>query len=129
MSLGGAIIDSGNFDWTEYGDKFHGLTTPDEESTHVLASATCVTIAASFNRSINNTLTSLPPFKPNEITPHMKAIMKNKGYITAIMLGAVLIAALIVRVFFIQNMMNLPPFKPNEITPQVPFGIYLRASS
>lgn len=30
MSLGGAIIDSGNFDWTEYGDKFHGLTTPDE---------------------------------------------------------------------------------------------------
>lgn len=32
--------------------------------------------------------------------------MKNKGYITAIMLGAVLIAALIVRVFFIQNMMN-----------------------
>ncbi len=30
MSLGGAIVDSGNFDWTEYGDKFHGLTTPDE---------------------------------------------------------------------------------------------------
>ena len=30
MSLGGAIVDSGNFNWTEYGDKFHGLTTPDE---------------------------------------------------------------------------------------------------
>lgn len=29
MSLGGAIVDSGNFDWTQYGDKFHGLTTPD----------------------------------------------------------------------------------------------------
>ncbi len=30
MSLGGAIVDSGNFEWAGYGDKFHGLTTPDE---------------------------------------------------------------------------------------------------
>jgi len=30
MCVGGAIVDSGNFDWTQYGDKFHGLTTPDE---------------------------------------------------------------------------------------------------
>lgn len=30
MSVGGAIVDSGNFDWTKYGDKFHGLTAPDE---------------------------------------------------------------------------------------------------
>lgn len=30
MCVGGAIVDSGNFDWAEYGDKFHGLTTPDE---------------------------------------------------------------------------------------------------
>ena len=30
MCVGGAIVDSGNFDWTKYGDKFHGLTTPDE---------------------------------------------------------------------------------------------------
>lgn len=30
MSLGGAIVDSGNFDWNRYGDKFHGLTIPDE---------------------------------------------------------------------------------------------------
>lgn len=30
MSVGGAIVDSGNFDWAKYGDKFHGLTTPDE---------------------------------------------------------------------------------------------------
>lgn len=29
-SVGGAIVDSGNFDWTKYGDKFHGLTTPDD---------------------------------------------------------------------------------------------------
>lgn len=30
MCVGGAIVDSGNFDWTRYGDKFYGLTTPDE---------------------------------------------------------------------------------------------------
>lgn len=28
--VGGAIVDSGNFDWEAYGDKFAGLTTPDE---------------------------------------------------------------------------------------------------
>ena len=28
--VGGAIDDSGNFDWTKYADKFPGLTTPDE---------------------------------------------------------------------------------------------------
>ncbi|MCR5834895.1 MAG: O-acetylhomoserine aminocarboxypropyltransferase/cysteine synthase [Lachnospiraceae bacterium] len=30
MAVGGCIVDSGNFDWMAYGDKFHGLTTPDE---------------------------------------------------------------------------------------------------
>ncbi len=30
MQVGGAIIDSGNFDWLKYGSKFHGLTTPDD---------------------------------------------------------------------------------------------------
>lgn len=29
VSLGGCIVDSGNFDWLKYGDKYHGLTTPD----------------------------------------------------------------------------------------------------
>ena len=29
-ALGGAIVDSGNFDWTRYPDKFPGLCTPDE---------------------------------------------------------------------------------------------------
>ena len=29
-SVGGAVLDSGNFDWTKHGDKFPGLTTPDE---------------------------------------------------------------------------------------------------
>ena len=28
--VGGVVVDSGNFDWDAYGDKFHGLTTPDE---------------------------------------------------------------------------------------------------
>ena len=30
MCVGGAIIDSGNFDWDAHKDKFPGLTTPDE---------------------------------------------------------------------------------------------------
>ena len=30
LTVGGCIVDSGNFDWMKYGDKFHGLTTPDE---------------------------------------------------------------------------------------------------
>lgn len=30
MQVGGAIIDSGNFDWMAHADKFPGLTTPDE---------------------------------------------------------------------------------------------------
>ncbi len=29
-AVGGAIVDSGNFDWDKYADKFPGLTTPDE---------------------------------------------------------------------------------------------------
>ena len=29
-ALGGAIVDSGHFDWTKYPDKYPGLTTPDE---------------------------------------------------------------------------------------------------
>lgn len=28
--VGGCIVDSGNFDWDKYADKFPGLTTPDE---------------------------------------------------------------------------------------------------
>lgn len=29
-SVGGAVVDSGNFDWTTHSDRFPGLTTPDE---------------------------------------------------------------------------------------------------
>ena len=30
VCVGGAIVDSGNFDWMKYADRFPGLTTPDE---------------------------------------------------------------------------------------------------
>ena len=30
MTVGGCIVDSGNFDWEAHADKFTGLTTPDE---------------------------------------------------------------------------------------------------
>lgn len=30
VSVGGAIVDAGRFDWMEHADKFPGLTTPDE---------------------------------------------------------------------------------------------------
>ena len=30
LAVGGAIVDSGNFPWDKYADKFPGLTTPDE---------------------------------------------------------------------------------------------------
>ena len=29
-SVGGVVVDSGNFDWSKYKDKYTGLTTPDE---------------------------------------------------------------------------------------------------
>lgn len=29
-TIGGAIVDSGNFDWDKYADKYPGLTTPDD---------------------------------------------------------------------------------------------------
>lgn len=29
-AVGGAVVDSGNFDWTKYSEKYSGLTTPDE---------------------------------------------------------------------------------------------------
>lgn len=30
MAVGGAVVDSGNFDWNAHAEKFPGLTTPDE---------------------------------------------------------------------------------------------------
>ena len=39
VCVGGAIVDSGNFDWMAHADRFPGLTTPDE-SNHGLVYAT-----------------------------------------------------------------------------------------
>ena len=41
MQVGGAIVDSGNFDWDAYGDKFHGLTRPDESYHGVVYTQQC----------------------------------------------------------------------------------------
>ena len=30
MAVGGAIVDSGNFDWKAHADKFPGMTEPDD---------------------------------------------------------------------------------------------------
>ena len=30
QGLGGCIVDSGNFDWTKYPEKYSGLCTPDD---------------------------------------------------------------------------------------------------
>ena len=38
VGVGGCIVDSGNFDWMKYADRFPGLTTPDE-SYHGIAYA------------------------------------------------------------------------------------------
>ena len=35
LQVGGAIVDSGNFPWEDYAEKYHGLTQPDE-SYHVV---------------------------------------------------------------------------------------------
>ena len=52
VSVGGAIVDSGNFDWAAHGDKFEGLVKPDEsyhgltyvESFGKFAYLTCATV-------------------------------------------------------------------------------------
>ncbi len=33
LTVGGCVVDSGNFDWTAHADKFPGLTTPDDPIT------------------------------------------------------------------------------------------------
>lgn len=50
-SVGGALIDSGNFDWEAHADKFPGLTTPDE-SYHGLTYTTAFGRAAFLTKAI-----------------------------------------------------------------------------
>ncbi|MBO4945316.1 MAG: O-acetylhomoserine aminocarboxypropyltransferase/cysteine synthase [Muribaculaceae bacterium] len=58
--VGGAVVDSGNFDWDAHSDKFPGLTTPDE-SYHGLTytkafgkSAYCVKLTAQLMRDLGS---------------------------------------------------------------------------
>ncbi|MEG2606187.1 MAG: O-acetylhomoserine aminocarboxypropyltransferase/cysteine synthase family protein [Mucinivorans sp.] len=46
-SVGGAIVDGGHFDWVAVGDKFPGLTTPDE-SYHGLTYTTAFGLAGAY---------------------------------------------------------------------------------
>ena len=51
VQVGGAIVDSGNFDWMAHADKFPGLTTPDE-SYHGLTYATAFGKAAYITKCV-----------------------------------------------------------------------------
>ena len=63
-SLGGVIVDSGNFPWAEYPDKFHMLTQP-EESYHGVVYTEALGAAAYIGRArtvpLRNTGSSLSP--------------------------------------------------------------------
>ncbi|MCM1310636.1 MAG: O-acetylhomoserine aminocarboxypropyltransferase/cysteine synthase [Bacteroides sp.] len=50
-TVGGTLIDSGNFDWTAHADKFPGLTTPDD-SYHGLTYTTAFGRAAFLTKAI-----------------------------------------------------------------------------
>jgi O-acetylhomoserine (thiol)-lyase len=64
-SIGGALIDSGNFDWTAHGDRFQGLTTPDP-SYHGVVWTDALGPAAYAGRArtvlLRNTGAALSPF-------------------------------------------------------------------
>jgi O-acetylhomoserine (thiol)-lyase len=51
VQVGGAIVDSGNFDWMAHADKFPGLTTPDD-SYHGLTYATAFGKAAYITKCV-----------------------------------------------------------------------------
>jgi len=64
-SIGGALIDSGNFDWSAYGDRFAGLTAPDP-SYHGVVWTDVLGPAAYVGRArtvlLRNTGAALSPF-------------------------------------------------------------------
>jgi O-acetylhomoserine (thiol)-lyase len=64
-SIGGAIVDSGNFDWVAQGDRFPGLTTPDP-SYHGVVWTDALGPAAYVGRArtvlLRNTGAALSPF-------------------------------------------------------------------
>ncbi len=59
-TLGGAIVDSGNFDWMKYADKFPGLCTPDE-SYHGITYATKFGKAAYITKASAQLMRDLGP--------------------------------------------------------------------
>ncbi len=60
VTLGGAIVDSGNFDWMKYADKFPGLCTPDE-SYHGITYATKFGKAAYITKASAQLMRDLGP--------------------------------------------------------------------
>jgi len=64
-SIGGAIVDSGKFDWTAHADRFHGLTQPDP-SYHGVVWSDALGPAAYIGRArtvlLRNTGAALSPF-------------------------------------------------------------------
>lgn len=73
MAVGGAIIDSGNFDWMAHADKFPGLTTPDE-SYHG------ITYAAKFGRQAYITKATAQLMRDlGSIPSPMNAFLLNAG--------------------------------------------------
>lgn len=73
MAVGGAIIDSGNFDWMAHADKFPGLTTPDE-SYHG------ITYASKFGKSAYITKATAQLMRDlGSIPSPMNAFLLNAG--------------------------------------------------
>lgn len=73
MAVGGAIIDSGNFDWMAHADKFPGLTTPDE-SYHGITYATKFGKAAYITKATSQLMRDL-----GSIPAPMNAFLLNIG--------------------------------------------------
>ena len=76
-SLGGVIVDSGEFPWADYADKFHMLTTP-EESYHGVVYTEALGAAAYIGRvrtvPLRNTGSALSPMNAFQILQGMQTL-------------------------------------------------------
>ena len=76
-SLGGVIVDSGEFPWADYPDKFHMLTTP-EESYHGVVYTEALGAAAYIGRArtvpLRNTGSALSPMNAFQILQGMQTL-------------------------------------------------------
>jgi len=76
-SLGGVIVDSGEFPWADYPDKFHMLTTP-EESYHGVVYTEALGAAAYIGRvrtvPLRNTGSALSPMNAFQILQGMQTL-------------------------------------------------------